>query len=411
MLDYKNIYLKKSGHFSSKSITLPASKSISNRALIVSALANDKSTIHNLSEARDTQTMQRLLISDEKVLDVIDAGTTMRFLTSYLAITNQHKTLTGSDRMQERPIKILVEVLTKLGAKINYMNNEGYPPLEIKGFNDTKANVLQIRGDVSSQYISSLLMIAPLLKEGLTLELTGKVGSKPYIEMTLSVMSSFGVQGSLDDNIIKIASQKYHGTEYTVEPDWSAASYWYSMVALSENSTVSIRDLKLPSIQGDSEIVKIMKSLGVHTEFTQQGATLTKTSFQSSFNFDFTHCPDLAQTVAVVCAAKGIEGTFTGLESLKIKETDRVKALQNELEKIGATLRESNDTWHLKPDSSYNWETIEIETYDDHRMAMAFAPLCMKGNVIIENPSVVMKSYPRFWEDLSSIGLTLSEAN
>lgn len=409
MLHYKNIQLAKLKDFKSITINLPASKSISNRALIIAALSNSKMPIDNLSEARDTQTMLRLLDSNDSLLDVLDAGTTMRFLTSYLAITNQKKILTGTERMQERPIKILVDALLSLGAKIEYQKKEGFPPVKIDGFQTKNHDHLKIRGDVSSQYISSLLMIAPLLQRGLTLELTGKIGSRPYIEMTLDVMKSYGVQSSFIENKVIIDHQKYRPTSYRVEPDWSAASYWYSLIALSDTSEVFINDLAATSIQGDSKIEKIMQSLGVKTVFEEAGAKLSKCSHESTFKYDFTDCPDLAQTVAVICAAKGIKGEFLGLESLKIKETDRVMALQNELIKIGATLTEDGDHWFLLPDLSTASKSLEIKTYEDHRMAMAFAPLCLRSELTIENPSVVSKSYPSFWDDLSLIGVSMYE--
>ena len=408
MPDFNHIFLKKQSDFNSAIVNLPASKSIANRALIIRALANGNEVIENLSEARDTQTMRRLLAKEDFELDVLDAGTTMRFLTAYLTVTNQHKILTGSERMQQRPIKLLVDALKELGATINYKRNEGYPPIEIIAFNDNGTKEVSINGEVSSQYISALLMIGPLLKNGLILTLTGRIGSRPYIEMTLSVMRSFGIESSFEDNVVKIDHQKYQGTTYTVEPDWSAASYWYSLVALSENSSVTLKGLAEKSIQGDSVIQEIMKHLGVTTKFTQEGALLTKSEHKNYFDYNFTDCPDLAQTVAVVCAAKGIEASFTGLESLKIKETDRVLALHNELAKINCQLVEEGSTWSLIP-SKIDVDNIFIETYEDHRMAMAFAPLCLKLDVTIEDKTVVNKSYPNYWKDYQLVGLFSGE--
>lgn len=395
---YKGISLKKSSLHGEVSISLPTSKSISNRVLIIDALCKSESSLHNLSSARDTQTMQRLLQSDKAVLDVLDAGTTMRFLCAYLAATNQHKSLTGTARMQQRPIGILTDALQELGAEISFLGNEGYPPLEIKSF-EQQTNMLSIRGDVSSQYISALLMIAPTLPKGLSLTLEGHVGSRPYIDMTLQIMQQFDVMCQWVDNVIDIKPQAYKATAFTVEGDWSGASYWYSFVALSDSGSVLLTGLTKKSLQGDQEIASIMASLGVKTTYIKEGALLTKTAHESTFRFDFTHSPDLAQTVAVVCAAKGIPAIFTGLESLKIKETDRVAALQTELSKIGASIIAHADSWELNPSNNLP-EKASIDTYEDHRMAMAFAPLCMLMDVDFDDASVVDKSYPSFWEDV-----------
>lgn len=402
------IFIKKQSGFNNAGIELPASKSISNRALIIDALAGGNSEIDNLSEARDTQTMIRLLGSEDEVLDVLDAGTTMRFLTAYIAVTNQNKTLTGSERMQNRPIGILVDALRELGAQIDYLKKDGYPPLKLNGFKDSKQNQLSVPGDISSQYISAILMIAPLLENGLKINLTGKIGSRPYIDMTLAVMNSYGVSSLFEGSTVKIRPQQYNVTKYGVEPDWSAASYWYSLVALSNHSSIQIKDLKLPALQGDSILTKMMVSLGVETEFNESGAILKKISHQDQFSFDFTDCPDLAQTIAVICAAKNIKATFTGLESLRIKETDRIFALQTELSKIGAELNEDGNSWELIPSTSLLTEQVTFHTYEDHRMAMAFAPLCMLMDVVIEDPAVVNKSYPSYWKDYEKVGISLS---
>ncbi|MEQ9119385.1 3-phosphoshikimate 1-carboxyvinyltransferase [Fulvivirga sp.] len=404
------IFIKKQSDFNNVEIDLPASKSISNRALIIDALAGGNSAIDNLSEARDTQTMIRLLASSESTLDVLDAGTTMRFLTAYLAVTNRKNVLTGSDRMQNRPIGLLVDALRKLGAQIEYEKKDGYPPIQLNGFRDSGQQQLDIPGDISSQYISALLMIAPLLKNGLQLNLTGKIGSRPYITMTLAVMKSYGVRSSFEGSIVKIKPQTYKVAKYSVEPDWSAASYWYSMVALSDKSSIQIKDIKLPALQGDSILTKMMTSLGVETVFNKSGATLKKINHQSEFSFDFTDSPDLAQTVAVICAAKGIEGNFTGLESLRIKETDRILALQTELKKIGASLVEKNNQWTVIPATDLPSTKVTFNSYEDHRMAMAFAPLCMLMDVEIEDPLVVNKSYPSYWADFEKVGINLSRS-
>ena len=395
------------------SIALAASKSESNRALIIHALTGFGCDLTNLAAARDTQTMLRLLQSSEAVADVLDAGTTMRFLTAYFAITNQTKTMTGTPRMCERPIGILVEALRKLGADIEYADKEGFPPLHIKGFRASGQARLAIRGDVSSQYISALLMIAPLLPAGLTLELTGEIGSRPYIEMTLQQMIYFGAEIQTDwtQKTITVAAKPYQPKSYAIESDWSGASYWYSLVAMSadEHTEIELLGLKQNSLQGDSAIAKIMESLGVKSRFTEHGVVLTKQPAQKSLAWDFTDCPDLAQTVAVCCAVKQIELTLTGIESLKIKETDRVAALQAELPKIGGQLLEvvsglkyevSN---HKSQITNHKSQISPVETYDDHRMAMAFAPVGVVRAIEIAEPHVVAKSYPSFWEDLAQV--------
>ena len=405
---------KQSGGIQEK-IRLASSKSESNRALIINALSGFGGELKNLSTARDTQTMIRLLKSEDAVADVLDAGTTMRFLTAYFAITSQIKTMTGTPRMCERPIGILVDALKSIGCEIDYLAKEGYPPTQLKGFSEQKTNEISIRGDVSSQYISALLMISPLLPNGLTINLLGEIGSIPYITMTIKQMEAFGVKvmADWDAKKLSVEPQKYQPTSYQIESDWSGASYWYSVVALAENDDVEIEllGLKENSLQGDSVIVNIMAELGVKSTFTVDGVLLQKTKAKDTFEWDFTDCPDLAQTVAVVLVAKKIKGVFTGLESLKIKETDRVLALQNELAKIGGTLEEVEAKTRYEVNSGEIWtETPTFETYDDHRMAMAFAPLGMISDVIIEEPGVVAKSYPSYWEDLGKI-VSLEELN
>ena len=384
-------------------ITPPASKSESNRVLIIDALTDYKCKLDNLSNARDTQTMIRLLNSHDKVLDVIDAGTTMRFLTAYLSITGQEKVLTGSKRMCERPIKLLVDALRSLGAGIGYMQQEGYPPLEIQQFDKrkVKTNRLVMKGDVSSQYITALLMVAPSLPEGLILELEGKVGSRPYIEMTLSLMKLFGVVSDWTGNVITITHQQYLPGYYKVESDWSASSYWYSVVAMSDNASIELLGYQAESFQGDCAIVKLMEHLGVKTTFTKEGILLEKTNSGTSFSWDFSDSPDLAQTIAVICAAKKIPCRMHGLESLRIKETDRIAALHTELSKFGSGLEEvEKDKTYDVILGNFNVDNQTVATYKDHRMAMAFAPLAVLGTLTIENPEVVEKSYPHFWTDL-----------
>jgi 3-phosphoshikimate 1-carboxyvinyltransferase len=394
------------------SVLLPASKSESNRALIIDALTGHQCTLQNLSEARDTQTMQRLLHSREQTLDVIDAGTTMRFLTAYVAVSNKNKILTGTPRMCERPISILVEALRSLGAYITYLNKEGFPPIHVKGLKYNGITEIAIRGDVSSQYISALLMIAPLLPDGLKLKLTGHVGSRPYIQMTLKQMEHFGIHSQWQDNTVTIAPQTYKPATFWVESDWSAASYWYSIAALATEAEIELRGLKQHSLQGDSAIAGIMEQLGVKSTFVEGGVKLTKAHSSATASVDFTHCPDLAQTVAVICAAKNIHLTLTGIESLKIKETDRIKALQQELVKFGATLQETGkEVYEVKRTSAPEAVAtpVTVETYDDHRMAMAFAPLALLQDIRMLHPQVVVKSYPRFWQNLKEAGFTVTE--
>lgn len=403
------IHLKRTNVLKGIASLLPASKSIANRALIINALAGGKSDLHNLSDANDTQLMLRLVNSPEQLIDVEDAGTTMRFLTAYFSVTNQHKILTGTSRMKERPIGILVDALKSLGVDIRYREKDGYPPLETKGFSAQLADRIEIRGDVSSQFISALMMIAPVLPKGLKLELSGKIGSRPYIEMTASIMRHFGATVDFTDNIVSVNRQTYHPAEFTVESDWSAASYWFALTALAEKAEISLPRLSLESLQGDSVVKKIMEPLGVNATMENGLLKLSKRAHEKELSWDFTHCPDLGQTIAVVCAAKGIKGNFTGLESLRIKETDRIAALQHELRKIGADLVEIDAAhWTLVPAEKLPAQA-SFATYKDHRMAMAFAPLATLMEVDIDKGDVVRKSYPNYWNDLKAVGIQLTE--
>lgn len=404
-----SVIIQKKTELSPVTVQLPSSKSESNRALIINSFANGE--LINISEARDTQTMLRLLKSDKKELDVLDAGTTMRFLVAFCALTNKNKILTGTPRMCERPIGILVNALRELGADIKYLEKDGYPPLETMGFRKQITDQISIRGDVSSQYISAIMMIAPMMPKGLTINLEGKIASKPYILMTLELMKMFGAKAELtDDNKIIIKASKFHASRFSVESDWSGASYWFSIVALAQQAEILLTGLKPHSLQGDIKIMEIMEALGVKSKFIPKGLLLTKKDCVKRFSYDFSNCPDLAQTVAVVCAALGIDAEFTGLESLKIKETDRIAALQNELHKIGASLNEiDGNKWIVVPSSGIEKisDSISIETYDDHRMAMAFAPLATLMDIEIQHPSVVDKSYPGFWKDMEKADFEL----
>jgi len=400
--------LKKS-QLSGTTHKLSSSKSISNRALILKALSGNQSVVSNLSDARDTQTMNRLITSNDKLIDVLDAGTTMRFLTAYFAITNQNKILTGTARMKERPIGILVDALRELGVTIDYLEHEGFPPIETKGFVTQRTNTLTIPGNVSSQYISALMMIAPTLPKGLTITLTGKMGSVPYFQMTASLMAEFGVACKIDLEAQKITilPTAYKPTDITVEADWSSISYWYGFTALAETATITLPNVSEKSLQGDRVIAEIMDTLGVASTFKNNQLVLSKKETATELTWDFKDCPDLAQTVLPVCAAKGITGTFTGLESLRIKETDRIAALQTELGKIGATLTEVNAGCWMLDAGKVSGEEITINTYHDHRMAMGLAPLATLTNLKIESPEVVNKSYPGFWDGMKSVGFKI----
>jgi 3-phosphoshikimate 1-carboxyvinyltransferase len=395
--------------FSGTATHLPTSKSISNRAIIINALAGSKGELINLSSANDTRLMQLLIHSTDEVLNVEDAGTTMRFLTAFHAVSGATKILTGTDRMKQRPIGILVDALREIGADIDYLERDGFPPIKTKGFKQ-KTNEVSIRGDVSSQYISALMMIAPTLPGGFHIKFEGAITSVPYIEMTASLMKRFGVTSEFNEHEIIIPNQSYSPTRLEIERDWSAASYWFAFTALSKQAEIKLPDMTMRSVQGDRVISDIMEPLGVKCEPRGNALLLVKKDHQSEIIWNFKNCPDLAQTVAVVCAAKGIRGEFTGLESLRIKETDRITALQRELAKLGADFKEENGAWILTPASKLEFKSTSFETYLDHRMAMAFAPLAALTDISIENPDVVKKSYPYFWEDVKSFGFTVTMA-
>ncbi len=392
-------------------IQLPSSKSISNRALIINALAKGSITPANLSDCDDTQVMIKALADNQEIVDIRAAGTAMRFLTAYFSVTSGTRIITGTERMKQRPIGILVDALRELGADIEYVENEGYPPLRITGKELTK-NEISLPGNVSSQYISALLMIAPVLKNGLNLFLTGEVISLPYIKLTLQLMKEFGVTAIWNsDNSLQIAPQPYKDIPYLVESDWSAASYWYQMVALADEAEVVLPGLLFDSYQGDHRGSRIFEELGVKTIFTKEGVILTKKTISTErLEDDFSDIPDLAQTFAVTCVLLNIPFRFTGLQTLKIKETDRIVALITELAKLGYKIKDEDDSILF-----WNGERIEpqvdpvIRTYEDHRMAMAFAPAGMfYPRLTINEPLVVTKSYPTFWNDLQNIGVKIT---
>lgn len=406
-------------------VQLTGSKSESNRALIIQALSEGKVKIKNLSEAADTVTLENALseakrfLSDDKrsseselTIDIGPAGTAMRFLTAYLSLQNGNFFLTGSKRMKERPIGILVDALQGIGGKIDYTEQAGYPPMKITGPFTQQSKEVSIKGNVSSQYLSALLLTANALPEGLTLSIEGELTSKPYLMMTLEMLKEAGIQHQWVDNNITILPQNTQEAILSIEPDWSAASYWYSIIALAKEASILLPGLKPSSLQGDNEINEIMRSFGVLSVFTAEGLKLTKTSVQDDRkHFDFKSCPDLAQTVIACCAALGREATFSGLETLKIKETDRILALQNEIAKFGVKLIEvESETYRLDCSERFEPKQLTIKTYEDHRMAMAFAPLALVFNSIeIEEPEVVEKSYPEFWQHLTEQGFIITQ--
>ena len=401
-------------------ISLPASKSISNRALIIYALSGGKNMPSNLSDCDDTEVIINALRNMPKEIDIKAAGTAMRFMTAYLSVMEGTHILTGTERMKHRPISILVDALRKLGANIEYVGTEGYPPLRITG-QSLNGGLLEIPGNVSSQYISALLMIAPMLKEGMTLHLLGDIISRPYIDLTLWMMGEFGADAEwFSNDTIVVKPQPYKSRDYFIESDWSGASYWYEMMALcaDKRSEVKLTGLMDGSKQGDSTTRYIFSLLGVKTQFEskQAGIAQTVTLKQNGrcvpkLEYDFINSPDLAQTFVVTCAAKGIPFHFKGLSTLKIKETDRIEALKTEMRKLGYVLQDHNNS-ELIWDGERCDPSFEqgIDTYEDHRMALAFAPYALlHDKLIINNPQVVTKSYPHYWEDLRLAGFTIEE--
>ena len=401
-------------------ISLPASKSISNRALIIYALSGGKNMPSNLSDCDDTEVIINALRNMPEEIDIKAAGTAMRFMTAYLSVMEGTHILTGTERMKHRPISILVDALRKLGANIEYVGTEGYPPLRITG-QSLNGGLLEIPGNVSSQYISALLMTAPMLKEGMTLHLLGDIISRPYIDLTLWMMGEFGADAEwFSNDTIVVKPQPYKSRDYFIESDWSGASYWYEMMALcaDKRSEVKLTGLMDGSKQGDSTTRYIFSLLGVKTQFEskQAGIAQTVTLKQNGrcvpkLEYDFINAPDLAQTFVVTCAAKGIPFHFKGLSTLKIKETDRIEALKTEMRKLGYVLQDHNNS-ELIWDGERCDPSFEqgIDTYEDHRMALAFAPYAfLHDKLIINNPQVITKSYPHYWEDLRLAGFTIEE--
>ena len=400
-------------------IQLPASKSVSNRALIIYALSGGYKLPQNLSDCDDTEVIINAIRYMPEVIDIKAAGTAMRFMTAYLSVMRGTHVITGTDRMKHRPIRVLVDALRKLGADIKYVNEEGFPPLRITGRKLT-GGLLEIPGNVSSQFISALLMIGPVLEEGLELRLTGNIISRPYIDLTLWMMREFGADADWSaGDTISVKPQPYKNRDYVIENDWSGASYWYEMVALSSDrdATVQLSGLMDGSKQGDSVVKYIFSLLGVKTKFeTSKKEGLQTVTLQRSgrcvprLEYDFVNSPDLAQTVVVACCAKGVPFHFRGLSTLKIKETDRIEALKKELLKLGYVLKDFNGSELVWDGTRCNpLKQAVIDTYEDHRMALSFAPLSLQQPIVINNPQVVTKSYPRFWDDLKSAGFEISE--
>jgi 3-phosphoshikimate 1-carboxyvinyltransferase len=400
-------------------VEVTGSKSETNRLLLLQALFPNL-ILENTSNSDDSEVMQKALTITHhpspiiQKIDVHHAGTAMRFLTAFFAIQEgKEVVLTGSSRMKERPIKILVEALNQLGAEITYEENEGFPPTRIKGKKVTQ-NKVSLPANVSSQYISALLLIAPRLENGLELTLEGEITSVPYIKMTLALLEEIGIETSFENNTIKVTHHPSPITQHpiTIESDWSSASYWYSIIALSEIGTqITLSSYKINSLQGDSALVDIYKDFGIETTFNHDNSiTISKTKDceLSIVNYQLNNSPDIAQTIAVTCFGLGIGCDLSGLHTLKIKETDRLEALKTELTKLGAEISVTDESLHLKASTHIN-ENIAINTYQDHRMAMAFAPLALKVPLVINNAEVVSKSYPDFWDDLKSVGFDIKE--
>ncbi len=412
------IKIRKKNKILKGEIQLPFSKSESNRLLIIQSLCDGEFSIKNLSDADDTVLLKKNFEKIKtygkpdilKIIDTKNAGTVMRFLTAFLSNNPGTWLLTGCDRMKKRPVGVLVNALRQIGAKIEYADKEAYPPLKISGAK-LEGGEISVDASISSQYISALLMIAPVLPKGLTLKLQGSISSMPYIKMTMEIMRFFGINISDKKNIIEIKNQTYITRDFSFEADWSAASYWYEMAAFSDEVDLTLKGLKIKSLQGDAVIADVFKKFGVQTKFIPEGVHLSKTGkFVKKLYFDFNNYPDIASAVIVSCAGLNINGKFKGLKNLKIKETDRIFAIKTELKKAGYNFEETSESeWELKNISEIQEPlSLQFSTHNDHRMAMSFAPLAIKyGEITVENPGVVKKSYPGFWNDLKTIGFEI----
>lgn len=405
-------YTVQAGRSLNGEIQLPASKSISNRALILNAMTGlpKGDFLKNLADCDDTMVMNKALALDSNTIDIGAAGTSMRFLTAFLAGLEGEWVITGSERMQNRPIRLLVDALNSLGADITFLEKEGFPPLKIHG-KKLKGGAICIDGGISSQYLSALMMAAPAMENGLTLTIEGTLISKPYFQMTLEMMRLWGVETIWDGTTVVIKPQAYKQIPFTVESDWSGASYWYEMLSLAEEGSVFLKGLFCDSLQGDAKVAEWFEKLGVHTEYLSEGVQLTKTEVSlKKFEADLTDQPDLAQTLAMTCALNALPFRLTGLQSLKIKETDRLKALVDESAKLGFVFIASEDSILEWTGEICTMFAVPIETYEDHRMAMAFAPAALAyGIILIKDPEVVSKSYPNFWNDLKEAQFHITE--
>lgn len=418
--------IKNNQDFVDCTITLPLSKSIVNRLLVINHLSVGSIINGFVPDSSDTVVMQ--LLSEEiknkrtnsetiTEINVGNAGTVMRFLTAVLAVTPGNWVITGSERMQNRPVKPLTDALQDLGAGINFKNIQGYPPVQIVGNPHMKGGMVKLNAGISSQFISALMMLGPVLKGGLIIELQGEIISASYIRMTQALMQKAGADVDFTGNRLIIKEQKYSDIDYSqiIEPDWSAAAFWYQLAAFTPDARILLKGLHSESVQGDSVLPDIYKNLGIDSVFTHDGLLLTKSDqlALNEFNFDFTECPDLAQAVIVTCAAMGIKGHFTGLKTLRVKETDRIEALRNELTKLGYGVDVVDDEIFLSGSifsDKHNHSNVVVKCYDDHRMAMSFATLAiLRDNICIEEPEVVKKSYPGFWEDVAKAGLVLGK--
>jgi len=391
-------------------IKIGGSKSISNRVLLIRALSQTHFNIENLSNSDDTSTLLKLLRDgSHKTFDCHHAGTTFRFLTAYLAIQEGEQILTGSDRMKQRPIGPLVNALRNIGAEIVYLEKEGYPPLKIKDFKKQTSNEISIKADISSQFISALCMIAPVLKKGLKIKFEGELVSQPYLEMTLKIMSTFGITSKFESNKVEIEPQSYNAKNYLVESDWSSASYHFAIASIIPGSELKLNHYFENSLQGDSAIVQMAQSFGVESSFDGSILNLkSNSSHKDLFAYDYIKQPDIAQTFAVMGAAKNIKLKYNGLKTLRIKETDRVAALQNELSKVGISFEKSTDgKYEFEQSGNIKISKPSFETYQDHRMAMAFAPLAILNEIKIIKPEVVSKSYPDYWQHLEEMGFEI----
>ena len=398
-------------------IQLGGSKSIANRALIIQALCEEKFEIKNLSDSKDTVTLNQLLQQKNGELNSGHAGTCFRFMTAFLATKQGTQVLTGSDRMKQRPIAPLVNALNDLGANIHYLENQGYPPLKIESPKTAWKNKVSIDGTMSSQFITALLLIAPTLPQGLEIKIIGDLVSTPYVEMTLKMMNYFGIEFTWEGQSIKITPQAYIAKEFTVEADWSSASYLYNFVALNPSSKITIHGLFKDSLQGDSAIQHFAIPLGVKSTWTENKLIIENTpDYKQEFEYDFIKQPDLAQSIACICAAKNIKGVFSGLKTLFIKETDRVKALQDELSKVNVTMtklpedyRKTSTDDFYQIEGNYEHPKAAFKTYQDHRMAMAFASFATRSDIVIEEPNVVVKSFPRYWTEMDKLGFKITD--